>query len=568
MHVGIVGTYPPTRCGIATFTADVESSLSHNGATTTVVPVEPGGSAIDRDSRDSYIRAAHRVNELGCDVVLIEHEFGIFGGVAGSHILAFVEQLTAPYVLTLHTVLPKFTQEQMHVLHKLCRRAAAVTVFTSTARRLMVEQELVRAANVHVVPHGAPPELYAPIDEPAARRLLSLPRDVPVMSTFGLLSEGKGVEDAIEALALLRTEHPDLHYVVAGRTHPEVVRHDGERYRESLLALVTDLGLEDRVSFVDRFLELDELAALLGISDVLCTPYHGGDQSVSGVLTFALAAGCPIASTPYRYACDVLADGAGILVDFHNQEQLAEAIHKLLGPSGDSAREAAREASARLSWPMVGAELLSVLQQATRTTVSLPDEPTRTVLMPAESMPAVTHLRVLCDGTAVLQHAHRREPRIELGYRVDDAARMLPIIADRAVETDDRSWYATIARLMSFLGAAARDGEGTMRNFMSFDGRWLDEPHLGDHVGRAIWGLGEATTYDERFAVDARRLMHTLVGHISPEWPSRPLAYAALGLDAACQADARFAEHLHRIADALRQWTPGTSPDWRWCEPA
>src|SRR4051794_24589350 len=199
MHAAIIGTYPPTRCGIATFTADVESSLNHNGATTTVVPVEPGGAAIDRDSRDSYIRAAHRLDALGCDVVLIEHEFGIFGGVAGSHILPLVEQLSVPYVLTLHTVLPKFTDDQMQVLQKLCRRAAGVTVFTSTARRLLLEQELVRASAVHVVPHGAPPQLYASIDAVAARRQLSLPADAPVMSTFGLLSEGKGVEDAIQA---------------------------------------------------------------------------------------------------------------------------------------------------------------------------------------------------------------------------------------------------------------------------------------------------------------------------------------------------------------------------------
>src|SRR4051794_12813376 len=567
MHAAIVGTYPPTRCGIATFTADVESSLQHNGATTTVVPVAPGGTSIDRDSRDSYVRAAQRLNALGCDVVLIEHEFGIFGGVAGSHILALVDHLTVPYVVTLHTVLPKFTDQQMHVLHKLCRRAAAVTVFTNTARRLLLEQELVRGGAVHVVAHGAPPELFAPVDAAAARRRLSLPSDVPVMSTFGLLSEGKGVEDAIQAMALLRNEYPDLHYVVAGRTHPEVVRHDGERYRELLYALVGDLGLDDRVIFLDRFLELDELAALLGISDVLCTPYHGGDQSVSGVLTFALAAGCPIASTPYRYARDVLANGAGILVDFRNQEQLAEAIHKLLGPSGDAAREAAREASARLSWPTVGAELLSVLKKAAQASVSVPDEPARPEVVPAKSVPSLTHLRVLCDGTAVLQHAERRVPRLELGYRVDDAARMLPIIADLAVETGDNSWHATIVRVLRFLDAAVGEGDGTMRNFMSFDGRWLDEPYVGDHVGRAIWGLGEAMTHSETFGMRAGRLMDKLVAHIGPHWPSKAVGYAALGLVAACQSQPRFADHLERISGGLRHWTPGTSPDWRWCEP-
>jgi glycosyltransferase involved in cell wall biosynthesis len=523
MHAAIVGTYPPTRCGIATFTADVESSLHHNGATTTVLPVEPGGPCIDRDSRDSYVRAAHHLNTLGCDVVVIEHEFGIFGGVAGSHILALAQNLTVPYVVTLHTVLPKYTDDQLRVLQQLCRRAAAVTVFTQTARRLVLEQELVRDSAVHVVAHGAPPELYAPVDELEARRRLSLPPGVPVMSTFGLLSEGKGVEDAIEAMALLRNEHPDLHYVVAGRTHPEVVRHDGERYRELLYALVQDLGLEDRVIFLDRFLELDELGALLGISDVLCTPYHGEDQSVSGVLTFALAAGCPIASTPYRYARDVLADGAGILVGFHNHEELAEAIHKLLGPSGDSAREAARQASARLSWPTVGAELLFVLREAARTNIEVPIEPSISSIQ-TQSAPSTSYLRVLCDGGAVLQHAHVREPSIEHGYCVDDAARMLPIVAELAASTGEDFWYATIDRLLKFLDAAARDGHGTMCDFMSFDGRWLDDPYLGDHVGRAIWGLGEIMTFDEAFASDARLLMERLVPHISPDWPTKALA--------------------------------------------
>jgi len=565
MHAAIVGTYPPTRCGIATFTADVESSLHHNGATTTVVPVEPGGSCIDRDSRDSYVRAAHRLNNLGCDVVVIEHEFGIFGGVAGSHILALADQLTVPYVVTLHTVLPKYSDDQLRVLQRLCRRAAAVTVFTNTARRLVLEQELVRASAVHVVAHGAPPELFAPIDNVAARQQLSLPTDVPVMSTFGLLSEGKGVEDAIQAMALLRNEHPDLHYVVAGRTHPEVVRHDGERYRESLYALVDDLGLDERVIFLDRFLELDELGALLGISDVVCTPYHGENQSVSGVLTFALAAGCPIASTPYRYARDVLADGAGILVGFHNHEELAEAIHKLLGPSGDSAREAARQASARLSWPSVGAELLSVLHQAAATSVDDPTEPSRETLSPYFA-PSAMYLRVLCDGGAVLQHARLREPSIEHGYCVDDAARILPIIAGLAVTDNDDYWHATINRLLTFLDAAARDGRGDLRDFMSFDGRWLDEPYLGDHVGRTIWGLGETIGYDEPFAADAERLLDALVAHISPHWPTRALAYASLGLIAASASQPRFADHLDRVVPALRSWTPLGTAEWNWSE--
>jgi glycosyltransferase involved in cell wall biosynthesis len=224
------------------------------------------------------------------------------------------------------------------------------------------------------------------------------------MSTFGLLSSGKGIELAIRAIALLGDDHPDLHYVVAGRTYPEVVKREGEQYRECLIALTGDLGLSERVMFLDRFLETDELAGVLGISDVVCTPYRGEDQSVSGVLTFALAAGCPVVSTPYRYARDVLADGAGVIVDFDDDEGFAGAIHNLLdGSTSTRARAAARQASSQMPWPTVGAALRAVLSDAVRRPVAVAlkqtaaHQPHR-----ADVKPGVAHLRLLCDDTAIL----------------------------------------------------------------------------------------------------------------------------------------------------------------------
>jgi glycosyltransferase involved in cell wall biosynthesis len=376
MHVAIVGTYPPTRCGIATFTADVESALQINDVAVSVVPVGTrtqgdglciDGLCIERDDPSTYVAAAHRVNALGCDVVLIEHEFGIFGGTVGEYILKFAGELNVPYAVTLHTVLPRFSNDESRVIQALCDGASAITVFTGTARRLLLEQELAPASLVHVVAHGAPTELYAEVDTARVRRRLGIPRDAPVMSTFGLLSDGKGIELALQAMALLNDEHPDLHYIVAGRTHPEVVKRDGERYRHFLAALAADLGLGQRVIFLDRFLEIDELVGVLGISDLVCTPYRGEDQSVSGVLTFALAAGCPVVSTPYRYARDVLARGAGLLVPFHDDEGFAGAIRQLLdGPTKAAAVAAARRASLHMAWPTVGAALRSVLAAAVR----------------------------------------------------------------------------------------------------------------------------------------------------------------------------------------------------------
>ena len=292
MHVALIGTYPPRRCGIATFTADVEAALKHNGVTVTVVPVVADdeaatGLTIRRDQRSSYVAAARELNRLDVDVTLIEHEFGIFGGDAGAFVLSLAAHLDMPCAVTMHTVLPEYSNAQASVVEKLAARATVLTVMTESARQLLIRQQLASAESLVVIPHGAPDELFDVHDVPARREWFGVPQGVPVMTTFGLLSEGKGIEVALRSVAALADRHPDLHYVVAGRTHPEVVRHEGERYRRSLESLRDRLGLSERVHFVDRFMEIDELADLLGISSMVCTPYRGEDQSVSGVLTFA-----------------------------------------------------------------------------------------------------------------------------------------------------------------------------------------------------------------------------------------------------------------------------------------
>jgi glycosyltransferase involved in cell wall biosynthesis len=572
MHVAILGTYPPTQCGIATFTADVEAALRLHGTDVTVVPVSPDPdddpARISRDVPESYAAAAQRVNASDCDVALIQHEFGIFGGTAGEHVLRFVEALTIPYVVTLHTVLPRYDDDQLRVIRQLCRNAATVVVFTSSARRLMLDQSIVPARYLQVVAHGAPAELYKDVDAKAARDRLRLPASAPVMSTFGLLSQGKGIELAIQAMALLNTEHPDLRYVIAGTTHPEVVRREGERYRMCLKALADDLGVGDRVIFLDRFLDLHELADLLGVSDVVCTPYRGGDQTVSGVLTFALAAGCPIVSTPYRYARDVLADGAGILVDFDDEEAFADALHTLLDEqAGARARTAAREASESMEWSKVGESLQAVLAAAVRLPmVELPSVARVPALTTAPLHPGTSHLRLLCDDTAVLQHAHHNVPRTEDGYCVDDAGRLLPIIDRLGVETGEHVWYVAVGRVLAFLRAAAANGQGRMRNFMAWDRQWTDEPYIGDHVGRAIWGLGELVAANGPFAEQACELLDTIAPAIESDWPARTLAYAGLGLVAAVPADPSRAEDLDRLLPVLRDWKAPDDPAWDWFE--
>jgi glycosyltransferase involved in cell wall biosynthesis len=387
MHVAILGTYPPTRCGIATFTADVERSLRDIGTKVSIIRVDPDdaddGPFVHRLDPSSYTKAARWVNNSDVDVVLVQHEFGVYGGEDGEMLLRFTEALRVPYVVTFHTVLSPFQPNQSTVMEALCASAAAVTVFTATARNMLVEQEICPAKLIETVPHGAPIELYGSVDEVAARMSFGLPSTGPIVSTFGLLSAGKGIEVALRAMAKVVIDDPDTRYVIAGRTHPEVVRKEGERYRDSLVHLVSELGLEANVVFLDRFLSVEDLAHLLAITDVFCTPYHGEGQIVSGALTFALAAGCPVVSTPYRYASDVLADGAGLLVEFNDCDGMASAISRLVedGPTRTAALAAAQRYASDASWPAVGQTLLTVLSQALCQVRSL-GSPTTTAAQP------------------------------------------------------------------------------------------------------------------------------------------------------------------------------------------
>jgi len=333
VKVAVVSTYPPRRCGLATFTTDLRRALREADHTVEVVvaavldeeqadPPPEVDVVLRQHERPDYAAAALELNRSGADVVLVQHEYGIFGGEGGEYLLDLTAALDVPYVVTLHTLLEQPTPRQAEVLRRLAAGAAQVTVFTAAARDDVVRQAVAPPDRVSVVHHGAPAELQ--VRPPASGRARplnvggsgSLPGldphgDRRVLSTFGLLSSVKGLEAAIRALTTVRERHPDVLYVVAGRTHPQVVRTEGERYRDSLRRLTTDLGLQDHVLFLDRYLGDDDIRTLLARTEVFVTPYRSQEQVVSGVLTFALVAGCPVVSTPYRYATELLAGGAG-----------------------------------------------------------------------------------------------------------------------------------------------------------------------------------------------------------------------------------------------------------------
>jgi glycosyltransferase involved in cell wall biosynthesis len=388
IKVAILSTYPPRQCGIGSFCAEMYKSVADVAPDLDllVCAVDRDGLrygrevslVLDQQDPASYRRCAADLAAAGVGAVLIQHEFGIYGGPDGAWITSFAAELSeagVPYLVKLHTVPASPSRGQAEVLRRLCRDAAAVSIF-SPAARLLAKAAGIRADRFETIPHGAPAELA-----PLARRRLrgSLRREVAevldelanasVVSTFGLVSPNKGLETAIAAVAEVARDVPNLHYVIGGATHPDVVRQYGEGYRHSLREVVAELGVGDRVHFLDFFLSDAEVAALLARSGVFLTPYRSRDQVSSGALTFALAAGCPVVSTSFFYAEDVLACGAGLLTEPGDAEAYTAALRRMLTEPGHLTRAAvaARAAGAKLLWPVVARRAADVIRTVART---------------------------------------------------------------------------------------------------------------------------------------------------------------------------------------------------------
>ena len=593
MRVAVVSTYPPRPCGIATFTQDLRRALLEaDGSTEVCVAAITSGAGQDpapevavtlrQHSRTDHVRAADALNDLGVDVVLLEHEFGIYGGESGQWVLDLVGRLEAPSVVTLHTVLGRPSALQSFVLAELCHQAAQVTVFTETARGMLTAAGLAAPERVSVVNHGAPVQLRSATAGGARRVGKGLPEldghpGRTVLSTFGLLSAGKGIETAIRALPPVVRRHPELLYVVAGRTHPEVARLEGERYREGLERLVDELGLSGHVLFVDRFLTDDEVQHLLGRTEVFLTPYRSEEQVVSGVLTFALAAGCPVVSTPYRYAADLLSSGAGLLVPFDDPGSIADAVGRLLDDpqQRQAMAERAHTIGASHTWPEVGRGMLETLGRACERPAPAVPAPTSLghgllqLQVPGHGLP-LAHLRTLVEPGGMVQHANGLDPDRSTGYCVDDLARLAMVATATVDGGAGDAWLRTaLRRSLVFLGEAWDVPAGAMHNFRAVDGSWLDRPHHGDHVGRAVWALGEvvAAAPDRWSRSTARALLEDVLAPPLPSEHLRPLAFALLGLARLPQRDAAVEALSTTWAGALAaSYRRHRSREWRWFE--
>jgi len=360
IRTAFVATYPPRRCGIATFTADL-AAVSGRGEIVALSPPDHQSPyppevhhRIRRDVPADYVRIARALNQCDVDVVSIQHEYGIWGGVDGEQVLDFVRALEIPAVATLHTVLRHPTLRQRQILVELVGSTAAAVVMSRAAATLLTHAYGIDPSRVDIIPHGV--HDLPLLDPETVKPGLGLAGHAVILS-FGLLGQGKGYENAIEAMPAVVAAIPTARYVVLGATHPELLRHEGEAYRQRLVDRVDTLGLGDHVQFVDRFVGRVELGRWLEAADLFVTPYPNLEQIVSGTLAYAMGAGKAIVSTPYAYAAELLAKGRGVLVPPGSPTALAEAFVALLRDPSRRAELGARayRHSRAMIWPEVGA---------------------------------------------------------------------------------------------------------------------------------------------------------------------------------------------------------------------
>ena len=373
-HIAFLGTYVPRECGIATFTKDLIDSIDRLGefAPARVVSVNEIETIYDYDIRvkqqirqdfeEDYVQAAKYINSSRINAVNVQHEFGIYGGEWGKYILSFLQNVDKPVITTLHTVEPAFESTARNVLEEILARSKAVVVMAKAAKNILKEYN-VPNKKISVVQHGCPDIPFLPSD--SVKASLGLKGRI-VLSTFGLINAGKGIEYAIQALPPLVEKHPNIIYLVIGETHPEVRKVEGETYRMNLIKLVDQLGLKNHVRFHNRFLAKRELIRYLHATDIYITPYIGANQISSGTLVYALGAGRAVVSTPYLHAQEVLSRGRGLFCEFRNPDSIAYEVKKLL-ENKELRRNMEKKAyrySRSFTWPKVAQRYTDIFKQA------------------------------------------------------------------------------------------------------------------------------------------------------------------------------------------------------------
>ncbi|MBI5404141.1 MAG: glycosyltransferase [Ignavibacteriae bacterium] len=504
MKFAFIGTYPPQKCGIGTFTHNLIQSVADNFGYTNLFPnlyviavsdneqvyqyPSEVSFVVNQNNQRDYVSAAKFINYNKADVCVIEHEFGIFGGESGVYILSLVSRIEIPLIVTFHTVIREPSLIQKVIVQELSSKAFKVIVMSKKAVKFLVEIYKIPEDKIEIIEHGVPVGKVFHRDSVREKFNFS---NKTALFTFGLLSRNKGIETVIKALPKVVKKHKNILYVVLGNTHPKVLSRYGEEYREYLLRLVKEYNLEDYVYFYKSFVPEELLMEYLYAADIYITPYLNEAQITSGTLSYAIGAGTAVLSTPYWHAEELLADGRGVLFDFHNHEQLGDILLDLLDNRHkvEQLREAAFEYGHKLKWPKIGAKYIKVAKSAMDSFTFIQKEK-RTTLDPY-LLPDFTlaHIKRLTDDTGIVQHAKYGIPNLKEGYCLDDNARALLMTAMAQYKNKTDETVGLMPIYLSYIHYMQND-DGSFRNFLSFSRNYLDEVGSEDSFGRTIWALG------------------------------------------------------------------------------
>ncbi|MDN3585693.1 glycosyltransferase family 4 protein [Pedobacter aquatilis] len=586
MKIAYISTYPPRECGLATFNQNLVNALALNSTyeadKSFIIAMNESDDlnehqypnevkfVIRQQNQQDYLEAAKFINDSEVDACIIEHEFGIYGGNSGVFLLSLINNLKKPFITVLHTVLKEPNFMQQTIIKEIALKSAKIVVMSKKAVLFLTSIYQIPSAQIQLIEHGVPD-----LEPSSDNELLhsDLFNNRKVLFTFGLISRNKGLETVIKALPSIVKKHPEVLYVILGNTHPGVVKHNGEEYRDSLKALAKNLGVENNIAFVNKFVSETELHQYLTACYLYITPYLNEAQITSGTLSYAVGAGAAVISTPYWHAQELLADNRGKLFDFKNDKQLAEIANSLLEDKDkhEQLKNNAYQYGLKLRWPEIGNVYINTLDEA----IKMVRKPNRAIppIIDVDNMPALnlSHVALLTDDTGIIQHAKFGIPNLKEGYCIDDNARAL-ILSILAYEQDKNQKALKLMPVyLSFIQYMQRE-DGNFRNFLSFNRNYLDEVGSEDSFGRTVWSLGYliCAAPNNSYREFGRELFSNAVKHFKDLKHIRSIANTIIGIGYYLKAhdgDELLINEINRLSKTLKDaYIANKDGNWHWFE--
>jgi len=584
MKLAFIGTFPPRECGIGIFTNNLFKSMINNneksesGHEGFVIALNDNNLSYDypeevkltirQEHQEDYLKAVKFINLNDTDLCILQHEFGIFGGQSGVYILPLLHRLEVPLVVTLHTILKSPSYNEKAVLVEICKMASKIVVMSNKAIEFLINIYKVPKKKIVLIEHGVP-DIY--FNQEKSKKEFKL-ETKKIILTFGFIGRGKGIETVINALPKVVEKHPEVIYIVLGKTHPNVLRYSGEEYRGFLMSLVKNLQLEKHVLFLNEFIGTQDLFKYLCASDIYITPYLNEAQITSGTLSYAVGVGSAVISTPYWHAVELLAEGRGKLFKFNDTKGLTNILTELIDNPDElkKLRRKAYDFGRKITWPITGEKYVALAENILKKDQEIivkDDQELDLLILPPFLL---NHIYRLTDDTGIIQHAKFGIPNLKDGYCLDDNARALLMVLMVYKEMKDDRALELMPIYLSYIHYM-QNTDGTFRNFMSFSRNFLDEVGSEDSFGRAIWALGYllGNAPNDAFYQSGREVFFKAAPNFEKLKSIRSIANTIIGISHYLRnnPDDSMTEKLKILTYKLvKHYEENATPDWKWFE--